>query len=315
MTGVALIGYGYWGQKLHRYLKENAGFSLRAVHFPSLAKLSVAEIQEKYGAGFTPDLQSIWKDPAIQAVVIATPIGTHFDVAREALRHGKHVMVEKPLSLSLAECEELRTLARSKKLKLHTEYTYTFSDALRFASKLCAEGQLGKIQSVSVAIRQLGRFVPYDILALLGSHAFSILDQFVPIRALALQLHPQLITDGRVTGALVTFRSAGLSGFLEVTAHASAREKKLIVYGEKGTLIFDPSSKDTVVTTWYSRTPGLRENELVLKREAHSFDENNNLKNAVQDFFEVVAHNKPDNLDRAIDITAALERCHQGSHD
>ncbi|GAH64677.1 unnamed protein product [marine sediment metagenome] len=89
MIKVALIGYGYWGKKLYYYIKNNSHFNLKYVY--ALTKKNCKE--------FTGDINKIWNDERVKAVVIATPIDTHYCMVKEALLNGKNVLSEKPLAL------------------------------------------------------------------------------------------------------------------------------------------------------------------------------------------------------------------------
>ena len=99
---IALIGYGYWGKRLCRYLKEEKGFNLKYV--------------------CTRNNDKIWADESIEAVVIATPIDTHYKIAKMALLMNKHVLCEKPLSLKVEEVLELKKIAEQKNLLLLVPY-------------------------------------------------------------------------------------------------------------------------------------------------------------------------------------------------
>jgi len=306
---IALIGYGYWGKKLYRYLTESREFELKYVYFPSLKKLGASQIRTEYGYRFTPHLEKIWRDLGVESVIIATPINTHYSVTKEALLHAKNVLVEKPLALSIDECLELKDIARERKLKLMTEYTYTFSKALNYAADLVKKGAIGQIRSVYVTIKQLGRFLSYDVLTLLGSHALSILDMFLPIESCRFQVHPTMRTNDQLTGAVVLFESQEFNclGHINITMHSPVREKKLIVFGENGTIIYDPSQADTLIITKYERTPLLKEGHLT-EQETFHFEEGHNLLGALREFYDVVQNDRSDNLKRSIEVTTVLNK-------
>ena len=132
---VALIGYGYWGKKLFSYLRESEQFNLCYVQLRRLEGWDVGDILREYGPEFVSSLETIWSDEAVQSVVIATPIDTHFELALEALSRGKHVLVEKPLVLSKGEVWLLRRTAAAGKLCLMTDFTWTFSEGLQHAQQ------------------------------------------------------------------------------------------------------------------------------------------------------------------------------------
>ena len=141
---IALIGYGYWGKRLYRYLKINKNFLVKYVYASSL----------KNKKEFINDINKIWNDERIKAVVIATPIDTHYSLVKKALLHNKNVLCEKPLALKTKEVLELKRIAKQKKLLLLTEFTYTFSRSIKKAEKIIEDGLIGKIESMELASRE-----------------------------------------------------------------------------------------------------------------------------------------------------------------
>lgn len=307
---VALIGYGYWGKKLYKYLKESKCFSLSCVYFPSLQNYDIAFIRREYGHEFVPSIEKIWEDKLIPNVVIATPINTHYSVVREALIHSKNVLVEKPLATKLNDAIVLAEAARQRNLILMTEYTYTFSRALLFARQLVEEGAIGPIRSICITFKQLGRFLEYDVYTLLGTHALSILDMFFSLGKFSFRSQPVMWTDGLVTGGLIHFDSKEheCRGYIDVNLHCPVREKKVIIYGEKGTIVYNPASKDTLTLTLYTRTASHKREDAVKENKTFYFDENHNIRNALQAFHWEIKNRRGDNSKRAIAIAAVLEQ-------
>ena len=171
---IAQIGYGYWGQRLYRYFKANKNFFLKYV-----CALSLKENKE-----FTSDINKIWEDKDIQAVVVATPIDTHYLLVKKALLCNKSVLCEKPLALKTKEVLELKRIAEQRNLLLLTEFTYTFSKLLKKAKQIIDDGLIGKIESMELSLKYAGRFLKYDVYWLLASHLLSILDIFIPLEKL-----------------------------------------------------------------------------------------------------------------------------------
>lgn len=306
---IALIGYGYWGKKLYKYLRKSKKFELCSVFFPSLKNYNNKIIRTKFGNEFTSDIDSIWRNKGISNVVIATPIDTHFEVVSSALRHSKNVLIEKPLTMNMKEAIGLARMASQRKLILETEYTYTYSAALQFARKMVEEGAIGRIQSIYIGFKQLGRFLPHDVYLLLGSHALSILDFFIPLIKFTFSTFPLIKTDGIVTSAIVQFQSMKkqYSGYLDLSLHCPKRDKKVILFGEKGTLIYCPEEKETLLLTLYHRRDSASEQDLVEKKKCFNFDEKNNLKNAIENFYELLHRKKKCNIDRAVRVNYVLD--------
>src|SRR5690348_8224220 len=114
---VGVIGYGYWGPNLLRNMAETRGAQVVACSDLDPARLAVA--QSRYPTlRTTTDYQDLIGDDGIDAILIATPVSTHYGLAKEALEAGKHVLVEKPLAPCVAQCEELAALAKAQSLTL-----------------------------------------------------------------------------------------------------------------------------------------------------------------------------------------------------
>jgi predicted dehydrogenase len=172
MLNIAQIGVGYWGPNLLRNLVSN-----KRCHVSKVADLSVARreyVQRLYPIiQVTDDAQEVFRDPLINAVVIATPVATHFNLAIESLTAGKHVLVEKPLAQSVAEVEEIGSLSRQQKLVAMVGHTFLFNAAVRYVKKLIDSGELGNIRYIHSQRLNLGRirsdvdalwnFAPHDI--------------------------------------------------------------------------------------------------------------------------------------------------------
>ena len=286
---IAQIGYGYWGKRLHRYLKANKGFSL------------------KYVCDVTSDLNKIWKDKSIQAVVIATPINTHYSLVKKALISNKNVLCEKPLALKTEEALELKRIAEQKNLLLLTEFTYTFSKSLEKAKQIIDDGHIGKIESIELSLKYAGRFLKYDVYWLLASHLLSILDMFIPLEKLRFKKDDLIRHKGRTETGLIIFSNRRTLGKMTVSLNYPEKEMKVIIYGEKGTLVYSSMSQPSVKFICYKKTEGVLGDKLITKQKFYSINEGDNLKHAVEYFYKALKGQAKSNIDRAILVTKTLE--------
>lgn len=176
MIRIALCGMGYWGRNLFRTLSNNAGLQIEAVVDPKLdglQKLRKANPQ----IAFCDDLSEALSDLDIDAVVIATPVSAHYDLARAALDAGKHVMVEKPMCGSTAEAADLVARADACGLTLMVDHTFLFHPAVRRLGELVHSGTLGRISYFDSQRINLGLFQPdVNVLWDLAPHDLSIID-------------------------------------------------------------------------------------------------------------------------------------------
>jgi len=143
MVGVAVIGAGNWGKNLVRNFASLPGAELRYVcDTNEKARLAMAQAYPKVRA--VTDLAGPLHDPAVDAVVVAVDASAHYAVAKAALEAGKHVYVEKPLTLAAAEAQELTDLAASKGRKLMVGHLLEYHPAVNYMKDLIARGAVGK---------------------------------------------------------------------------------------------------------------------------------------------------------------------------
>lgn len=184
MRKIGLIGFGYWGTNLFRNLSTSQDFQLAAVADMSGSRRAV--LARMYTGRITAEDLEIIEDKEIDAVAIATPVGTHFELARRAINAGKHVLIEKPMCASVAEAEELVDLAARKGVVLMVDHTFLFTSAVQRIGELVRAGELGRICYYDSMRVNLGLFQPdVDVLWDLAPHDLSILDFLIdeePIR-------------------------------------------------------------------------------------------------------------------------------------
>lgn len=183
---VGVVGCGYWGPNLVRNFRTLPDCSLAAM-------CDVNEERLRHLKGLYPEVatetsfERMLADSALDAVAVATSARQHFSMARASLHAGKHTLVEKPLALSTAECEELTELARKKGLVLMVGYTFLYSPAIRKIKEIIEWGDIGDIRYVCSRRLNLGLFqqdinvawdlAPHDIsiiLHIMGETPWSI---------------------------------------------------------------------------------------------------------------------------------------------
>lgn len=175
-TTVGVIGCGYWGPNLLRNFAENETAELRWIC--DLDSKRLETMGRRYpGVQTTSDHKLLLADPRLDAVTIATPVGTHFMFAREALAAGKHVLVEKPLTASVAEAEQLIELAERLGLTLMVDHTFVYTGAVRKIKEIVRTGELGELLYFDATRVNLGLFQDdINVVWDLAPHDFSIMD-------------------------------------------------------------------------------------------------------------------------------------------
>lgn len=291
MIGCALIGCGYWGSKLKRYIEESKVFNL------------------KYVCNSKSDLNEVWNDREVSAVVVATPNNTHYAIVRDALLAGKDVLAEKPLAMTRRQCEDLDRLAREKELAILTEYTYTFSRALQMACYWVGSKRIGELRAAEMSVKHLGRFGGGSVYWLLGSHMLSVLDMFVPLKDLNFWRRDLVIHNGEVETGSIMFTGEMFTGEILVSLNYPPKETRIILYGSKGTIrcTFNSFHKTPLELWRYKRKKWTPSDELSKSSEVFLFDEKHNLKYAIDAFYDVLTEGRATNIETAIKITGVLE--------
>ncbi len=172
MITVAQIGVGYWGPNLLRNLSANPRCEVKVV-------VELSESRRKFVKDLYPNVKvsseiaSIVEDPAIDAVVISTPVRTHFDLALKCIAAGKSILVEKPMATSAAEVDQIREMAESKNVTAMVGHTFLFNNSVHYIKKMIDNHELGDIRYVYSQRLNLGRirndvdalwnFAPHDV--------------------------------------------------------------------------------------------------------------------------------------------------------
>lgn len=173
---IALIGCGYWGPNLLRNL-----FAHRDVEVAwacDLLERNLEKVRSSYPTlPLTRDINEVLNDGTVQAVVLAVPTRFHFDLAKRFLLAGKHVLVEKPMTETVAQAEELVQLAKKQRLALCVDHPFIFSESVKKIKSLIDDKSLGKLYYIHSIRANLGLIQPdINVIADLAPHDFSILD-------------------------------------------------------------------------------------------------------------------------------------------
>lgn len=241
--GVAIVGAGYWGPNLVRNIQGSAEFDLRYV-----CDLDLARAQRALGrystVTATTDLAAALADPRVHAVAIATPAGTHLGVALAALRAGKHVLVEKPLSATYEQGSRLVAEARTRGLALMCDHTYCYTPAVTRIREALHSGELGELHyfdSVRINLGLVQRDI--DVVWDLAPHDLSILDFVLPegVSPVAVSAHgADPIGAGRSCVAYLALQlNTGAIAHIHVNWLSPIKVRTTIIGGSKRTLVWD----------------------------------------------------------------------------
>lgn len=179
MIKLGVIGYGYWGPNVVRNFNSVA--SVEVVSICDFQQSALNRAQQSYSnANLTCDYREILRSPEIDAVVIVTPVSTHYELAKMALENGKHIFVEKPFTLSVDQAEELIELAEKKKLKIMVDHTFLFTGAVRKIKELIVTNVIGDLYYFDSTRINLGLFQKdVNVIWDLAPHDLSIMDYLI----------------------------------------------------------------------------------------------------------------------------------------
>jgi predicted dehydrogenase len=203
MIGVGLIGYGYWGPNLARNLVQ-AGAHLIAASDLRSDRLSLAQTHYPQ-IEITAHWLDVVKNSKVDAVVVATPPSTHFEIAAASLAMSKHVLVEKPLATTSQQSRRLVDSALDRSLTLMTDHTFVYTSSVQTIRSLVVKGSIGTFLCYDgVRLGRAGpRHVDVDVVWDLAAHDVAIIEHLLgrwPMAVCAIGLTPHSPTaDARVT--------------------------------------------------------------------------------------------------------------------
>ena len=179
MINVGIVGYGYWGPNLVRNFSETPGATVAAVADVDTTKLAI--VQRRYPAvKATTDFQDLLADSSIDAIAIATPVSTHFELGMAVLRAGKHLWLEKPMVETSIQAHRLIDEAKRRQRVLFVDHTFVYTGAVRKIAEIIKSGELGQLYYYDSVRVNLGLFQrDVSVIADLAVHDFSILDYLI----------------------------------------------------------------------------------------------------------------------------------------
>lgn len=248
MIGIGIIGYGYWGPNLARCVSETAGACLAAIADQSPVALARAAKRHP-GVEVFRDWRDLVADPAVDAVIVATPVATHFELARAALQAGKHVIVEKPMASTSGEASILIEEALRRRLVLMVDHTFVYTGAVRKIGEIIERGELGDVFYYDLTRVNLGLFQnDVNVLWDLAVHDLAILDFLLKERPVSVSANG----TGHIRGNqenmahLTLFYPTNTVAHLNVNWLAPVKVRQTLIGGSRRMILYDdlePSEK------------------------------------------------------------------------
>lgn len=301
MFKVAVIGYGYWGPNIVRNFMglPNAKVSMVA----DLRQERLKKLADLYPTiTLTQNIEDVFKSDA-DAVVIATPVFSHFDLAKKALESGKHVLVEKPLTYKVEDAEYLINLANQKNKLLMVDHTYVYNPAVWKIKSLVEDGTIGNLKYFDSTRINLGLFQPdVNVLWDLSVHDLSILGFLMKEQPVSVNALGTSHTNNKLENiAYLTVKyGSGFIAHFNCSWSAPLKLRHILIGGDKRMVLFDdlqPTEKVKVYDTGYTvRNDEDKHRLLVDYRHGDIFipqlDKTEALHNMAKDFVQCATTNK-----------------------
>lgn len=241
MIRVGLIGYGHWGPTVARCVTECGDTMLAAI-----SDLSAASRQR--AAALHPTIRieadpaTLIADPTIDAIAIATPVSTHFDLAMAALRAGKHVWVEKPIADTIEKSARMVDEAARRKLVLAVDHVLVHSPAVRALKAMVDGGELGDLWYYDAIRANLGLYQrDVNVIWDLGVHEFAVLDHLLGEAPIAVSATGAAHLPGSPEGlAYVTLHYAGGTiAHVNTSWMSPIRQRRAVIGGSRRMVVYD----------------------------------------------------------------------------
>jgi len=257
MTNIAIVGFGYWGKNLVRNF--NSLDSCEVIYVCEKDTPSGKKCLKLYpNITVVSDYDILLKDDTLHAIVIATPVNTHYYLAKAALSNGKHVLVEKPLTDSFSDAQELKILAQEKRKILMCDFTFLYTGAVRYLKEQIEKDNYGNIKYIDSTRINLGLF-QHDVNVLwdLAPHDISICTWLLNKKPVSLQATGISHTGNDIEN--IAFLTLKYDNNLIIHFNCSwvspVKIRKMLIGGDKKMVLFndmEPSEKIKVYDTGFN---------------------------------------------------------------
>jgi predicted dehydrogenase len=245
MIRVGVIGYGYWGPNIVRNF--NNGDISRVVMVCDQRPESLRKVQQAYPqVQVTSDSGELINSPHIDVVAVVTPVWTHFELAKAALKNGKHVFVEKPFTFTAGQAEELVNLAEQKNLLIMVDHTFLFTGAVKKIRQLIDEGTLGNLYYYDSTRVNLGLF-QHDVNVIwdLAPHDLSIMDYLIQEKPEGVVATAEKHLNGLEDVAFLTFYFPhNIIAHVNVNWLSPVKVRTTLIGGEKKMVVWNDLEAD-----------------------------------------------------------------------
>ena len=269
MIKIGIVGYGYWGPNLVRNFSSQKDGTVTVIAESRIDRhIQIAKLYPFIS--IVNDALDLIQNVNVDAVVIATPVFSHYQLAKVALNAGKHVLLEKPMTASIDESKELIDLAKSKNLVLMVDHTFLYTGAVKKMKDLIDDNQLGKLQYFDSTRINLGLFQPdVNVLWDLAPHDISILNFLVNKKPYSVNATGISHTNNGIENVAyltVNYEDDFIAHFncswtspVKVRSTLIGGDQKMLVYND-----LEPSEKIRIYDTGYKHTSDEEKNRIMV---------------------------------------------------
>ncbi|MFH1687035.1 MAG: Gfo/Idh/MocA family oxidoreductase [bacterium] len=326
---IGVIGCGYWGPNLIRNFNALDDVEVKAVCDVRDERLSFVSRQFPFVSKLTKTPDDILHSPDIDAVVVATPVSTHYELGMEALTSGKHLFVEKPFTATSEQAEDLIEAADSRNLRIMVDHTFIYTGAVQTIKTYIDNGHLGDIYYFDSVRVNLGLF-QHDVNVVwdLAPHDVSIMDHL-------LGRSPEAISATGVAhfergieniAYISTYYANNLIGHIHVNWLAPVKVRKTLVSGSKRMIIYDDTEPSEKVKIYDSGVDMIKSQDqiydiLIQYRTgdmlAPKIDPTEALKRVSQEFYDAIMEDRPALTDgeAGLRVVRILQAANQSIHN
>jgi len=266
---VGVIGAGYWGPNLIRNFFATSGCLVKRVVDLDMQKLTW--VKKNYpGISVSKNSEDIFNDTQIDAVVIATPPSTHFNLGSKALQKGKHLLLEKPMASSVAQAQKLIDIAQQKKRILMVDHTFLYTSAVQKIRELFTNKEIGRLKYFDSTRINLGLFQSdSNVIWDLAPHDISIINHLVDENPISIQTTGVSHLDNGIENiAYLTMKyQSGLIAHFNCSWASPVKIRKILIGGDKKMVVYDdiePSEKVKVYDTGYKANKDKDRNRILV---------------------------------------------------
>ena len=318
---IGIIGFGYWGTNLVRNFANLKNVNLKSVADERAERKSALKSLCP-SAGFTTSADDILSDKEIDAVVIATPVFTHYEMAKKALNNDKHVLLEKPMVSKTDQAKELIELAERKNKLLMVDHTFLYTGAVQKMKSLIDSGDIGNIKYFDSTRINLGLFQPdINVLWDLAPHDISILNYLIKDVPYSVQATGVSHTSNGIENiAYININyNSGFIAHFSCSWTSPVKIRMMLIGGDKKMILFndvEPSEKIKVYDTGYElKTDEDKKKVLVDYRTGDIYTPKLDTKEALavmaQDFVSSIinSHKRLSDYESGLEVVSILEAC------